>query len=1213
MGAWDNLSVKEKADIMKVAISNGITNLSDIKQRYNEFAEGGPVEESTFTSELDWSPESWFSKRAAKPDGTYYNEEEAARLASHVPEYLTIEENAKNNGTWLQNSDGSKWEGDPRSWVMMQSEAYKKNYSTKPWYTGQAEWPTKFDYGQGTVETNKVTRAPYYNEQMWFSDNKDYGDTFANYQNSKGTDWRFDTPGEEDIKGQNFLAAIPKKGNYRHLEGPSNSNPDNWQHMPFSLENNTINRLPAEQIILDSKGRNIRADKQKVLTDDVVNWSKSLGDQGIFMYNVDDGDVIKDGYITPQSVNEFISQPGFTDKVKFIEGNTGDFDINNPYKYAYIPTAQKSRFNLAALGGNLFDIGGPQNLPIKTTGGAGYVPSVNFSSVTEDITNIYKYLKNYFSNRLSEKDRSAFIDLSNKNVSRIKKNTKGVETILTNEFVEDNDNTIKTKKQFKNTTDTLLGDKKIPLSKISTFYGIEDGKLKAGSLDDFKDETVVIPNRAKNIGKVVKVIAPSKDETKKNYKIFRDSVSSSVDAYNKERGYKPDFLTKLESLVAFQKPGPFNTLYDNTDSKEFRHVIDSINNIYRPILNKTQLKVINEKGDTISGYSLNATPKALFANEQGNAVFVSDLHDNERQLNDWLKENPSYPIMVDNGRYGNFMLSKPNIGEYIGFGNPDKAFVLGTTKKSLGGNLYPEGGPVGEEPLYDTFNDNSDPMTDKNSWLIHWYNNRTKQLADAERNRSHRYPREMGDAFRSLLPNNMTDTYFANLGKNYIQSRLNTVSEGILPDRVYGYKGDLTPKQIDIAAKSLMRNVNGIDDYEEAKKNLDCLNYLQHGAYYPYYHTILYSPRSEADTRIHERTHSFSEPYLNQIWDYWLNNDFNKDDVKYDSYLDDPTEIYSRLNEFRYKNKLNPKHKVTNEELQKLKENSEDRKLLDRYNDDFLLHLLNNVAQNPIDDYKNSNVAALGGNLYPYGGPVEDPYDKALVDYVIKKEGFLKAPKNIGDGKMTLGSGLTNPKWHKLYKQKGVWTAEDNRNAVIEELAWRRKWAEKNVPNWGLLPRQAQNAMLSYKYNYDFNEDNSPKMYQALRDKNWEEVARQMNATSKIEKFKKGLEQRRQEEQEMFIEGVGQLTPPYMRNRPNLNYLTGYRPEEEIPKNRVIVRNPEINGASTLNSSSAWASPMLQYRGPVEVSYKDSGDLQGQRVIDKRPWNPIDFLEGYNN
>ena len=38
---WNNLSIKEKADIMKVAIQNGITTLPEIKAKYNEFAEGG--------------------------------------------------------------------------------------------------------------------------------------------------------------------------------------------------------------------------------------------------------------------------------------------------------------------------------------------------------------------------------------------------------------------------------------------------------------------------------------------------------------------------------------------------------------------------------------------------------------------------------------------------------------------------------------------------------------------------------------------------------------------------------------------------------------------------------------------------------------------------------------------------------------------------------------------------------------------------------------------------------------------------------------------------------------------------------------------------------------------------------------------------------------------------------------------------------------------
>jgi hypothetical protein len=39
--SWNDLSIKEKSEMMKVAIRNGITNLADIKAKYNEFAEGG--------------------------------------------------------------------------------------------------------------------------------------------------------------------------------------------------------------------------------------------------------------------------------------------------------------------------------------------------------------------------------------------------------------------------------------------------------------------------------------------------------------------------------------------------------------------------------------------------------------------------------------------------------------------------------------------------------------------------------------------------------------------------------------------------------------------------------------------------------------------------------------------------------------------------------------------------------------------------------------------------------------------------------------------------------------------------------------------------------------------------------------------------------------------------------------------------------------------
>ena len=38
---WKDLSLKEKAAFMQVAVNNGIYDLQDIQQHYNKFAEGG--------------------------------------------------------------------------------------------------------------------------------------------------------------------------------------------------------------------------------------------------------------------------------------------------------------------------------------------------------------------------------------------------------------------------------------------------------------------------------------------------------------------------------------------------------------------------------------------------------------------------------------------------------------------------------------------------------------------------------------------------------------------------------------------------------------------------------------------------------------------------------------------------------------------------------------------------------------------------------------------------------------------------------------------------------------------------------------------------------------------------------------------------------------------------------------------------------------------
>ena len=51
---WNNLPMKEKAEMMRVAISNGITTLPEIKEAYNKFAEGGAKDKWTMEDEAGY-------------------------------------------------------------------------------------------------------------------------------------------------------------------------------------------------------------------------------------------------------------------------------------------------------------------------------------------------------------------------------------------------------------------------------------------------------------------------------------------------------------------------------------------------------------------------------------------------------------------------------------------------------------------------------------------------------------------------------------------------------------------------------------------------------------------------------------------------------------------------------------------------------------------------------------------------------------------------------------------------------------------------------------------------------------------------------------------------------------------------------------------------------------------------------------------------------
>lgn len=293
----------------------------------------------------------------------------------------------------------------------------------------------------------------------------------------------------------------------------------------------------------------------------------------------------------------------------------------------------------------------------------------------DKIANLSKYTQAYVSNRLGgEKDE--IIDLSDSNVSRITSNTPNISSILGNEFLEKNANTVRTKKEFENTTDTLLGDKNIPLSKVTTFYGIEDGKLKAGPLDIFKENTYVVPNRAPYVGKITGFY-PGKVPSAEARKAFREQYREGLHKYVEDHGY---------SGLGATFWGPLKAIQNNEGRKRMTEVKDSIKNEYAYVLDGRPASVITENGDTINGYNINATPKTFFTDEEGNAIFVSNPSKSLEQLNEMLKANPRYPIMIDNGRYSHYQTENPNIDSYVGLANPDDMYIIGTTKEQ-GGSL----------------------------------------------------------------------------------------------------------------------------------------------------------------------------------------------------------------------------------------------------------------------------------------------------------------------------------------------------------------------------------------------------------------------------------------------------------------------------------------------------------------------------------------------
>lgn len=151
--------------------------------------------------------------------------------------------------------------------------------------------------------------------------------------------------------------------------------------------------------------------------------------------------------------------------------------------------------------------------------------------------------------------------------------------------------------------------------------------------------------------------------------------------------------------------------------------------------------------------------------------------------------------------------------------------------------------------------------------------------------------------------------------------------------------------------------------------------------------TVAYNGTQPQNIHVHERTHALShnspqlnyikqmqkigkdfyrrdKGFLHDLWeDIWYGNT-----EEWNNYLDKPAEIYSRLMEIRYLNNIDPKKVWTRDELNEFKKTAKDKNIFSEYNNDFILELFNNVAQNTEKPNQNSLYAKQGLKIRKFGG-----------------------------------------------------------------------------------------------------------------------------------------------------------------------------------------------------------------------------------------------------
>ena len=248
-------------------------------------------------------------------------------------------------------------------------------------------------------------------------------------------------------------------------------------------------------------------------------------------------------------------------------------------------------------------------------------------------------------------------------------------------------------------------------------------------------------------------------------------------------------------------------------------------------------------------------------------------------------------------------------------------------------------------------NDPKDPYNSRDGWFRYWYENRPYQIMDA-------------------INWQLDGTKSIEKAKKAIYDAINSYNETYIPTTINGkaYSGKMPSGVTNYWNRDngLSRYVIGTSHYGYSDNpERDFVN-NSYGLNDPEFRQIIYTQDPYNGilkrTLIHERSHAIPWFIKDRVRDKRLLND----GVDYDKYLDNINEIYSRLNEFRFKNNLDPRKTYTEDDIIKWRESGALKNFdLDRYDNDSIYNLINNVASNNVADNlpKNANYAAYGNDF----------------------------------------------------------------------------------------------------------------------------------------------------------------------------------------------------------------------------------------------------------